>query len=173
MISINNQYIGNVRLLAVEDYEENEISIVFMEDTGLDEEDEYLNLYKKAGILSRLDFNFDSDHDSYYIDIYQIEENQMIEISKIMKRIFIDKIVEEKSKVTEEDIMYAYYNQEREIFTVEKFNSDSKKNLKTILKQLNIPKISQKELEEVGTAIDDIKSYNLGYKSENEMYKSN
>lgn len=97
----------------------------------------------------------------------------MIEISKIMKRIFIDKIVEEKSKVTEEDIMYAYYNQEREIFTVEKFNSDSKKNLKTILKQLNIPKISQKELEEVGTAIDDIKSYNLGYKSENEMYKSN
>ena len=171
MITINNEYVGKVRLLAVEDNEENKISVVFMEDTGLDEEDDYLNSYNGKGVLSKLIFDFNSD--SYYVDVYQIDENQMIEISKIMKKLFIDKIVKQDSKVPRKSIMKAYYNQDKELFIVDAFKSNSKLILKTILRQCNIPKVSQKELEEVSKCIQDIKDYNLELKSEYEMFKAN
>lgn len=171
MIKIKNENIGKVRLLAVEDHEENEISVVFMEDSGLDENEEYLNAYNENGVLGKLIINFDSD--CIFIDMSVMEENQILEISKIFSSLFIKKLTQDEIPNLNKAIVDSYYNSYGEFFMTASFKSNSKEILKNTLKQCNIPKVSQKELEEVVCALDDIESYNLGLKPEYEMYKSN
>lgn len=171
MIKIQNENIGKIRLLAVEDHEENEISIVFKEDTGLDENEEYLKTYNGSGVLGKLIINFDSD--CIFIDMSPMEENQILETSKIFSDLFIKGLTKEEIPNLNKSIVNSYYNNYGEFFMVSEFKSNSKEILKTILKQCHIPKVSQRELEEVNNSIEDIKKYNKELKSEYEMYKSN